>query len=65
MAVTNKLKQARLEKNLLQADLAKAAQCDVRSICRYETGEHSPSLEIALRMAIVLEKSVDDLFQVE
>ena len=65
MAVTNKLKEARLEKNLLQADLAKAAQCDVQSICRYETGKRCPSLEIALRMAIVLEKSVNDLFQVE
>ena len=64
MAVTNKLKEARLEKNLLQADLAQAAHCDVQSICRYETGKRCPSLEIALRMATVLEKSVNDLFQV-
>ncbi len=63
MAVTNKLKEARLEKNLLQADLARAVQCDVQTICRYETGKHCPSLEIALRIADILEKSVDDLFQ--
>ena len=64
MAVTNKLRQARLEKNLSQAELANTVQCDVQSICRYETGKRCPSLEIALRISVAVEKSVNELFQV-
>ena len=49
MAVTNTLKQARIERNLLQEDLAIAIGSCSRTIGRIERGERNASLELALR----------------
>ena len=65
MAMKNHIKARRLEKNILQAQLADAIKCDKRTISRYETGDRAPSLEIAFRMADFLEIDVDELFELD
>ena len=62
MPVINNIKSARIEKNMLQEDLANAVNCSPRSISRYETGDRCPSLEIALRLAKFLDLDMNDLF---
>lgn len=65
MSVINNIKKIRLEKHILQEDLAKAALCDVKTIRRYEKGRTQPCLETALRLARYLELSTDELFKLE
>ena len=65
MTVINNIKKARLEKNVLQEDLAKSVNCSLRSISRYETGERCPSLEMALRLSKYFQLDVNDLFDLE
>ena len=65
LAMKNHIKARRLEKNVLQAQLADAIKCDKRTISRYETGDRAPSLEIAFRMADFLDINVDELFELD
>lgn len=65
MTVINNIKKARLEKNVLQEDLAKSVNCSLRSISRYETGERCPSLEMAIRISKYFQLDVNDLFDLE
>lgn len=65
MTVINNIKKARLEKNILQEDLAQSVNCSLRSISRYETGERCPSLETALRISKYLQLDINDLFDLE
>ena len=64
MAIATNLKQVRMERNLLQEDLAIAIGSCGRTIGRIERGERNASLELALRLAKYLEISVEDLFQI-
>ncbi len=65
MCVSNNIKSVRMEKNILQEDLAYAVKCSQRSISRYENGECYPSLEMALRIARYLDLGLDELFTLE
>ena len=65
MGVINNIKSARMEKDILQEDLARAINCSLRSLSRYETGESSPSIEVAIRIARYLDLGLDDLFRFE
>ena len=65
MAVATNLKQIRMERNLLQEDLALAIGSCGRTIGRIERGERNASLELALRLARYLDIPVEDLFQVD
>ena len=65
MAVANTLKQARIERNLLQEDLAIAIGSCGRTIGRIERGERNASLELALRLARYLDIPVEELFQID
>ena len=62
MAINNTLKDIREERNLVQADLAKAVG---DTIGRIERGERNASLEIAIRLAHYLKMPVEEIFQIE
>ena len=64
MAVATNLKQIRIERNLLQEDLAIAIGSCGRTIGRIERGERNASLELALRLAKYLDIPVEELFHV-
>ncbi len=38
----NKIKETRIEKNMLQKELARALHCSVKTLSRYESGESIP-----------------------
>lgn len=64
MAIATNLKQVRMERNLLQEDLAIAIGSCGRTIGRIERGERNASLELALRLARYLDIPVEELFQI-
>lgn len=47
---------------LTQEDIAKAIGVDRSTYVRYETGLRTPSLETAQRLAVVLDSTVEHLF---
>ena len=51
-----KIKLARIEKDLTQAQLAKKIKAKQKSISHYETGISLPSLETLVKIAKVLKK---------
>lgn len=51
-----KIKLARIEKDLTQAQLAKKIKAKQKSISRYETGISLPSLETLVKISKVLKK---------
>jgi len=59
--IGRKIAELRKEKNWSQTDLAKAVEVSRDIIGKYERGEHSPSIEIATKLAEALEVSVDYL----
>lgn len=65
MAISNVLKDIRLERNLIQEDLAEATGSCSRTIGRIERGERNPSLEMAIRLAHYLDMSVEEIFQLD
>ena len=62
MAINNTLKDIREERNLVQADLAKAVGSCSDTIGRIERGERNASLEI---LAHYLKMPVEEIFQIE
>lgn len=65
MAISNILKDIRLERNLIQEDLADATGSCSRTIGRIERGERNPSLEMAIRLAHYLNMSVEEIFKLD
>ena len=65
MAIATNLKKVRMERNLLQEDLAIAIGSCGRTIGRIERGERNASLELALRLARYLDIPVEELFQID
>ena len=65
MAINNTLKDIRMERNLIQEDLAEATGSCSRTIGRIERGERNPSLEMAIRLAHYLNVNVEDIFQLD
>ena len=65
MAISNILKDIRVERNLIQKDLAEATGSCSRTIGRIERGERNPSLEMAIRLAHYLNMSVEDIFKLD
>lgn len=60
--MNNTLKIKRIEKKLTQAKLAQMANISERQYRRIETGEQTPSVEVALLLAKALHTKVEKLF---
>ncbi len=61
----NRLKVARAERNLSQAELAGLAGVTRQTISSIETGQYTPSALLAFVLARELGKRVDELFFLE
>ncbi len=58
----NRLKQARLEKRLSQAQLADMVGVSRNTISSIETGQFNPTAKLALIICIALDKKFEELF---
>lgn len=61
----NRLKVERAERNWSQADLAERLSVSRQTINAIESGRYDPSLPLAMRMARLLEKPVEALFELD
>jgi transcriptional regulator with XRE-family HTH domain len=59
--IGKRITELRKEKKWSQGDLAKAIEASRDMIGKYERGENSPSIEMAIKLADALEISVDYL----
>lgn len=59
----NKLKLARLTKNLSQFKLEELVNIDQRQIARYENGECYPNLENFVKLASALNADIEELLE--
>ncbi|MBE7006813.1 MAG: helix-turn-helix transcriptional regulator [Ruminococcaceae bacterium] len=62
LILKNRIKEARTEKNLSQAALAKMVGVSRNTISSIETGQFNPTAKLALVLCIALEKQFEDLF---
>jgi len=62
---TNRLKLARVESGLTQAELAEQVGVTRQTIGLIEAGGYNPTLNLCLRLARVTGKSLDELFWTE
>lgn len=60
--VPNRLKLARVERNLTQAELADLVGVTRQTIGLIEGGGYNPTLNLCLRLARATGKSLDELF---
>ena len=60
-----KLKLARLERNMSQADLAQAVGVTRQTIGLIESGNYNPTLKLCVAICQALGKTLNDLFMVE
>ena len=60
-----KLKAARAEKDLSQADLAEKVGVSRQTISAIEKGAYNPTINLCIRICKVLERTLDELFWVE
>lgn len=58
---SDNLKRIRKEKGLTQVQLAKELECTQNEISRWEAGKWYPSISTAVKIADVLECTVDEL----
>jgi len=62
-AIGNNLRRLRFDNGeMTQEALAKAAGVTRQTIISLEAGRYAPSLELAMRLAVVFRRPVDDLF---
>ena len=57
-----KMKLARIEKDMKQADLAEAVGVTRQTIGLIEAGDYNPSLKLCLAICKALDKTLNDLF---
>lgn len=61
----NTIRVDRAIKNITQAKLAELVQVSRQTINAIELGKYIPSTVLALKIAQVFEKKIDDIFQLE
>lgn len=61
----NRIKVERAIKNITQAELADLVQVSRQSINAMELGKYVPSTVLALKIAQVFEKGVNEIFELE
>ena len=62
LILRNNLSEARKEKGLSQAELAKMVGVSRNTISSIETGQFCPTAKLALVLCIALEKKFEELF---
>ena len=62
LILKNRLKDARTEKKLSQAELAEMVGVSRNTISSIETGQFSPTAKLALVLCIALDKKFEELF---
>ena len=62
LVLKNRLKEARSEKKLSQAQLAALVGVSRNTISSIETGQFHPTAKLALILCIALEKKFEELF---
>ena len=65
LILKNHLKDARVERNLLQAALAEMVGVSRNTISSIETGQFNPTAKLALILCIALDKKFEELFYFE
>ncbi|MBQ8836402.1 MAG: helix-turn-helix transcriptional regulator [Clostridia bacterium] len=60
--MNEKMKQARIEKNLSQTDLAKKIGVSRQTINMIENGGYNPTIELCIRICKELGVTLNDLF---
>ncbi len=61
----NNLKELRLEKELTQVQLAELVNVSRQTIISIETNKYIPSVLLSLKLATILNKKVEQIFQLE
>ena len=62
LILKNRLKEARTESGISQAQLAEMVGVSRNTISSIETGQFSPTAKLALILCIALDKKFEDLF---
>ena len=62
LLLRNRLKEARTEKGLSQAELAAMVGVSRNTISSIETGQFNPTAKLALVLCIALDKKFEELF---
>lgn len=62
LELKNRLKEARAEKKLSQAQLAKLVGVSRNTISSIETGQFSPTAKLAFILCIAVDKKFEELF---
>ena len=62
LTLKNRLKEARAERGLSQAQLAALVGVSRNTISSIETGQFNPTAKLALVLCIALDKKFEDLF---
>lgn len=62
LILKNRLKEARREKKLSQAQLAELVGVSRNTISSIETGQFNPTAKLALGLCIALDKKFEELF---
>ena len=62
LRLKNRLKEARMEKNMSQNQLAELVGVSRNKISSIETGQFNPTAKLALILCIALDKKFEELF---
>lgn len=62
LVLKNNLRQARIEANLTQSQLAEMVGVSRNTISAIETGQFNPTAKLALVLCIALDKKFEELF---
>ncbi len=65
MPLINRLKEYRAKINVNQTEMGKLVGVSRQTISQIERGDYSPSVTLALKIAKVLNVSVEDIFSYE
>ena len=65
MPLKNRLKEYRAKINVNQTEMGKLAGVSRQTISQIERGDYSPSVTLALKIAKILNVSVEDIFSYE
>ena len=65
MPLKNRLKEYRARINVNQTEMGKLVGVSIQTISQIERGDYSPSVTLALKIAKVLNVSVEDIFSYE